>query len=530
MTAPTAATRTETDPGSDSHLLTPVGGTDPDVAPGTDAGGAEDGMRQRLVKGFAWGMGGTAVMQASQIIFGLVLVRLLTPRDYGLASMALVFSTLVLTVSDLSMSNALVQRPHITEADRSTVFWSSLALGSFLALVGVALSGPLAEFYHQPAVQPLFAVVSISFVLVPLQTTQHALLLRDMQFRLMSIRCAVGAVIGGLTGITAALLGAGAWALVVQQIAIALAGTILLWTCTSWRPHFVFSWRSLRDLSGYGLNLVGWQVLSFGRNNADNILIGRFLGSAALGQYGLAFNLMFLPISRLIIPVQDTLFPAFSRWQEDLDRIGRAWLRALQLVTAVLAPALLGIAAVAPDAVDVFFGPKWHAAVPIIQLLALVSLAYCLAQLGHRVFGALDQTGFVFRFALVETPLTIGSFAAGLHWGLVGVAICYAVVSVPLQALYVGFTAKALAVRPATVCRSLSGVALATAVMVTACFLVRLSLVSVHVATPARLFVEIATGIVVYGLSSAIFQPQVVREIRGLRTRRRAAEPLPASA
>jgi O-antigen/teichoic acid export membrane protein len=486
-------------------------------------------MRQRLVKGFAWGIGGTAVMQASQIIFGLVLVRLLTPRDYGLASMALVFSTLVLTVSDLSMSNALVQRPHITEADRSTVFWSSLALGSFLALVGVALSGPLADFYHQPAVQPLFAVVSISFVLVPLQTTQHALLLRDMRFRLMSIRSAVGAVIGGMTGITAALLGAGAWALVLQQIAVALAGTILLWTCTSWRPHFVFSWRSLRDLGGYGLNLVGWQILGFGRNNADNILIGRFLGSAALGRYGVAFNLMFLPISRLIIPIQDTLFPAFSRWQEDLDRIGRAWLRTLHLVAAGLAPALLGIAVVAPDAVGVVFGPKWHAAVPIIQLLALVSLAYCLAQLGHRVFGALDRTSFVFRFALVETPLTIGSFAVGLRWGLVGVGVCYAVVSVPLQAVYVWFTARAVGVRPTTVCRSLFGIALATGIMAVACFLMRHWLVSLHVATPMRLLVEIATGIVVYGLSCAIFERQIVRQLRGLR-RRPVSDPLPASA
>ena len=475
-------------------------------------------------------MGGTAVMQASQIIFGLVLVRLLTPHDYGLASMALVFSTLVLTVSDLSMGNALVQRAHITEADRSTVFWSSLALGSFLALAGVALSGALADFYHEPAVQPLFAAISISFVLMPLQTTQHALLLRDMQFRLISIRGAVGAVIGGLTGITAALLGAGAWALVLQQIAVALTATILLWTCTSWRPHFVFSWRSLRDLGGYGLNLAGGQVLIFGRNNADNILIGRFLGSAALGLYGLAFNLMFLPLSRLIVPVQETLFPAFSQWQYDLDRIGRAWLRALQLVAAVLAPALLGIAVVAPDAVDVVFGPKWDAAVPIIQLLALVSLAYCLAQLGQRVFGALDQTGFVFRFCLIETPLTIASFVAGLHWGLVGVGVCYAVVSIPLQALYVGFTAKAVRVRPANVFRSLYGVALATAVMVTACLVVRLSLVSLNVGTPLRLMLEIATGIVVYGLSCAIFQRQVVREIRGLRTRRRVAEPVPASA
>src|SRR5579864_2609672 len=122
----------------------------PDTAPS---------LGTRILGGFAWSMVMVGVMQLSRVVFGIALARLLTPREYGLAGMALVFSSLVLTFSDLSMGAGLVQRKKISEADRSTVFWTSAVVGVLLTLGGVALSGPLAGFYHQPHVQPLFAVV-----------------------------------------------------------------------------------------------------------------------------------------------------------------------------------------------------------------------------------------------------------------------------------------------------------------------------------------------------------------------------------
>jgi PST family polysaccharide transporter len=480
----------------------------------------DENVRGRVLNGFKWNALGTGAAQVSQIVVGVVLVRLLSPHDYGLAGMTLVFSSLVLMLSDVSMGSALVQRRQITEADRSTVFWTSAIIGTVLTLAGIALSGPLADFYGQPEVRPLFAVVSISFVLVALQTTQHSIMQRDMRFRMISIRYAAGVVAGGITGVIAGLLGAGPWALVLQQVSSAACGTLLLWTCSPWRPHFIFSLKSLRDLGGYGLHLLGSQVLEYGKGNADNLLVGRFLGSSSLGAYAVAYNLMFLPTVRVVLPIQETLFPAMSRWQDDLGRLGGVWLRVLRVVAAGLAPAMLGFVVVAPDFVAVVLGHKWRSAVPVLQILAMVALAQCLAMLGVRVLGAINRPRLVFRFSILDATVTIAAFAVGLRWGIVGVSLCYAAVSIPLQVLFVALTARAVTVPLLEVCRGLAGVGLATVLMAAGCLGLRSALISAHVGSATRLVLVAAAGMVIYAAACAVLERDVIREIRNVRPRR----------
>lgn len=512
------------------HGMAPSPPSDGPETP-TSAGGdaAEPDMRRRIINGFAWSMMAVAIMQVSQIVFGLVLVRLLSPHDYGLAGMALIFQSLVLAISDLSMGAALVQRREITETDRSTVFWTSAFIGTLLTLIGVAVSGPLAAFYGQPAVQPLFAAVSVTFVLVALQTTPASIMQREMRFRLLGMRSAAGVVVGALVGVTAAALGAGAWALIAQQISASACGTLLLWACSRWRPRFTFSRESLRDLGSYGLNLFGSNVLAYAKNNADNLLVGRMLGSAALGVYAVAYNLMFLPLARLIIPIQDTLFPAYSRWQDDRERLAGAWLRVLRFIGAVLTPALLGVIVVAPDFVHVVLGNKWHAAVPVLQLLAVVALAQCLAQLGQRVLGAVDRTEVILRFSICEGCMTVAAFAVGVQWGVVGVAVAYLVVSLPLQIVFVGLTARTVGVSAVRLLRALSGVAAATAVMLAACEVTRLLLLNAHVGPAPRFVLVVVVGILTYAPACFLLEPRVVREIRDVRSRRPRAQAVPVT-
>lgn len=470
------------------------------------------------------------IIQLSQIIVGFILVRLLSPRDYGLAGMALVFSSLVLLLSDLSMGAALVQRREITEADRSTVFWASAGVGTFLTISGVALSEPLANFYHQPKVAPLFAAISLTFWFASMQTTQASVLQREMRFRLLNLRVAAGAVAGGVAGVLAALLDAGAWALIIQQITVGAVGTLLLWMHSTWRPRFMFSWRSLRDLGGYGLNMLGANMLAYAKNNGDNMLVGRFLGSGSLGIYAVAYNLMFLPVGRVVVPIQDALFPALSRWQDDLEKLSSVWLRVLRMVAAALTPAMFGLAVVAPDFVNVVFGRKWHSATPVLQLLAFVALAQCLALVGQRVLGAVDKTTLIFRFAIIDTLISLGAFAIGLRWGIVGVGVCYVLASVPLQIVYVWLTARAVNASLREVSAALSGVVSATCVMAAACFALRIWLVGMHVPALPRLALVVAAGIATYTAACVVLEPHVKHELLDIRSSRRRRREIPVPA
>src|SRR5438874_7533987 len=124
---------------------------------------ATDGMRAPILRGLAWKGLSQAFNQGSRIVVAVILARLLGTHDYGLAAMALVFSSLVLVFSDLALGAALVQRRTLTEDDRSTVFWTSMGAGLLFTLIGVASAGPIADFYGQPEVRPLFAVLSLAF-------------------------------------------------------------------------------------------------------------------------------------------------------------------------------------------------------------------------------------------------------------------------------------------------------------------------------------------------------------------------------
>jgi O-antigen/teichoic acid export membrane protein len=479
------------------------------------------GLRSVLLRGVAWTMAAVLTMQVSRFVIAIVLARLLTPREYGLAAMVLVFSSLVLAFSDLSLGSALVQRQQVTERDRSTVFWTSLAAGSVLTLGGIAVAGPLADFYGESEVRPLFIALSLGFVLASLQTTQASLLQREMRFRVITSRRMAAVVIGGVVGIVMAVLDYGAWALVGQALATSVVSTVLLWSFSSWRPTLTFSLASLRDFGGFGMNLLGARLLNYFNRNTDSLLIGRFLGSSALGAYSLALNIMLLPFSRLVSPIQDVLFPAYSRWQDDRRRLAEVWLRVHRIVAALLVPAMLGLIVVAPDFVPVVFGDQWRPAIPVLQVLAIVGLLQSLAGLGTKVLEALDRPPTILRFSVLELLVTIPAFAVGLQWGVVGVAVCYAAATLPLSLLYVWLATRAVGVPLRSLFAALAGVVEAALLMVAGVWLVRAAFVAAEVDAPIRLAAAVGIGVLLYVPLCAWRAPDLRAEVARFRTRRR---------
>jgi PST family polysaccharide transporter len=228
---------------------------------------------------------------------------------------------------------------------------------------------------------------------------------------------------------------------------------------------------------------------------------------------------MVLPLDRLIVPLQDALFPAFSRWQDDRERLARVWLRVYRVVSVVVLPSMVGLAIVAPDFVHVVLGEKWHEATPVLQILTAVAVVQSLGLLGQRVLTALDRTRTIFYFTIVECALTIPAFAIGLRWGIVGVATCYSIVTIPLYLWYTKLTIGALGVTIRRLLGAIRGVLVATAVMGCVCLVVRILLVDADAAAWIRLVGVSAVGALVFAAVTYVAQPEVVGELRDLRRR-----------
>jgi O-antigen/teichoic acid export membrane protein len=174
-----------------------------------------------------------------------------------------------------------------------------------------------------------------------------------MRFRTLEISRTVATVIGAAAAVMAALAGWGPWAIIVQTLCTYGASTVLMWTLSPWRPTWAFSRDSFRSLGAFGAKTSLSRLLLYTNLNADNLLIGRYLGAASLGIYAVAYNVMTLPLSRAIMALPDVLYPALARLQDDPRRLGETWLRVNRMASGLIAPALLGLAAVAPDFVHV---------------------------------------------------------------------------------------------------------------------------------------------------------------------------------
>jgi O-antigen/teichoic acid export membrane protein len=486
-------------------------------------------MRSRILSGLAWKVFSGGFRQIAQMAVAVILARLLTPHDYGLAAMVLVFSSLVIIFSDLALGAALVQRKELHERDRSTVFWTSTGVGFLFMLLGIALSWPVAAFYGEAEVQPLLAVLSIGFLVTALGTTQTALLNREMDFKNLELRLMAGTFAGAVIGIVLAANGYGAWAIIAQQLASAAASTVLLWALSPWHPRFMFSMQSLRDLSSFSLKVFGTRLVFYLNRNADNLLIGRFLGPAALGAYAVAYNVMLAPIQRITAPLVEVLFPAFSRIQEQRERIASLWLRAIRVVGTITIPGMVGLVLVAPEFVRVVLGDQWEAAVPVIQILAVVGLMQSLQGMNSGILQACNRAGLLLRCAILTVILSLVAFAIGMQWGIVGVAAAYAIASCIAEPYYAWQTMRTIGVTARAYVHNLAGVVAATAGMAACVGATRELLLPEGMPTAARLAILVAVGALSYLPLWAWRAPEVLAEFRGVLRRRGRVQPATAT-
>jgi O-antigen/teichoic acid export membrane protein len=478
-------------------------------------------LRGKVRRGLGWKLANVGLGQGSEIVISIILAHLLVPHEFGVAGLAIVFSGIFIQFADLGLGAALVRRKTITEEDRSTVFWANVGAGAGLTLLGVAVSPLIASFFSNSEVMPLFAVLSTTFLFSSLGQTQAALLTREMSFRSLELRNIVATVTGATIALFVALAGGGAWAIIAQVVFTSAASTAMLWTVSPWRPQRIFVPERFRTLGTFGVKTLGMRMLGWTNMNADNLLVGRVLGSTSLGIYSVAYNVMVLPTSNIMAPLRDVLYAAFARLHDDKRRLGDVWLRINNVAGSVLVPAFIGLAAVAPDFVPVVLGPHWHAAIPVLQLLSLGGAAQSLQAFNGQVYQALGRPGLFLRFLCFATIVMVGGFVIGLRWGVVGVAGSYAVTRAIMLIANSVEMSRLMDFDLWRMGRSYVGIFARAGVMGAVVYAGRLALVHLGVPMGLRLAILVAGGTLVYLAVTMAVAPDLVRDARDEILRRR---------
>ncbi|TXE52918.1 MULTISPECIES: lipopolysaccharide biosynthesis protein [Serratia] len=380
-------------------------------------------LRDRAVSGMIWSIVERFLVQGVQFGISIVLARIISPSDFGLIGMVAIFIVLSDIIINSGFTQALIQKKDRTQVDYSTVFYFNLLI-SIILYGGIYFIAPfVADFYNSPAITHIVRVLGISIIIKSLCLVQTTKLSIELNFKLRAKVNFLSVVISGTIALYLAYHEYGAMALVYQTIINSICVTILLAIFLKWRPNFVFSFDSLKQLFGFGSKLL---FASFVRTIVDNcysILIGRFFSSKEVGYYTQGRNIPDLISVNLFNILQGVLFPIMSATQDDRERLIRIYKKSLDMTAFIVMPAMVGFTFLAEPFVHYFLTDKWLPAVVVIQWICLSRMIIPLSALNCSLINAVGRSDTYLKVDLSKLPITIGALLLTAPYGLTAVVI-----------------------------------------------------------------------------------------------------------
>ncbi len=387
-------------------------------------------IERKAISALKWATAAKLVSQLVSWAGTLVVVRLLTPEDYGLMAKVSVVLAIAAAIAEFGLEAAIVRWAEFTRDELRKMYGMSLLFGAGITLL-VAAAAPLIAFlFREPRLVWPVACASLQIFIAAIAVVPSALWTRELTFRpLAKIEMTVGIVSIAVTLLLASL-GKGVWSLVFGMLAGAVVRTVALLAFGE-RVRPLFSARGIGEQLKFGLTLVNSRVSYIALVQSDIMIGSAFLSTVQIGQYSVAQQLATLPMSKVMGTVNQIMLPAVARQQGDLPRVRQNLYKSVGLVATVAFPALWGISAVAPELVRVLFGQKWLAIVPALVILPLIVPIRMICNILYTTSLALGNRALELRNTIINFLLLPTGFYVGAQWGLVGLCSAW-LVTIPL--------------------------------------------------------------------------------------------------
>ena len=485
-------------------------------------------LRRKAVKGVWWSLIKNFGVKSSSFIVLLFLVRLLDPEDFGLVALAGMSVRFVQIFVGNGLSQAIVQRKNLEPEHLDTAFWVNIGIGVVLTVVMILSAGQIAEILKQPALAPIISVISLSIIFGALSQVQTSILKRTLAFRALAIRSLAAEPIGGVVAVAMALNGFGVWSLVARELTTSVVSLLILWRFSDWRPGLKVSWQHFKDLFSFGISMLGTSLVAFISKQADVAVIGYFLGPAALGYYNVAYRLFRMLNQSIGKTINNVAWPVFSRLQDNTDRLRNAFYESSQVLCLMAWPVFLGLFMLAPDIVPVIFGEKWNPSIPVVQVLAFVGLLQTIMKLNGSVIVGVGKPHWRLGFITVTAVLNVIGFLIAVSWGIVAVAITYAIVGYLLAPVSIWMVRRLIGIEVLPYLRLQTAPVVGTTVML----IIVIGIKQLTEGTLGQIYepiLFIAAAISTYIISIYVLYPSVFNQVTGLIKDLRSAKRLKKS-
>lgn len=393
-----------------------------------------ESIKVKTISSLFWKLferGGNA---AIQLVVQIVMARLLAPEQFGALAIMLVFVNVGNVIVQSGLNTALVQSPHIDSDDCSTVFWLSFAISILLYAVVFGVAPFVAEFYGMPfAVWPL-RILALILVVNAFGSIQIAIVQRAFEFRKIFNATITSILLSGMLGVSCAFLGAGLWALVVQQIAYQVCSCIVLSFQVRWLPRLVFKVGKAKELFGFGWKLLVSGLLDQGYQSLSDLVIGKQFSASDLGVVSQGKKYPQAIGSMLDGAIQPVMLSAVAHVQDDVAYVKRLVRRALKTSSCLIVPCMALFAVVAEPAVQLLLGEKWLPAVPFLQMYCVIYMLLPIHTSNLQALNGMGRSDLFLRLEIIKKVygivfILIGAFVFRDVYVLVGSYILSGVIS-----------------------------------------------------------------------------------------------------
>lgn len=400
----------------------------------------EENIGTRAIKGAKWVTLSSGVSKCFQLIVTIVLARLLTPQDFGLIALASIAISVITLFQNLGMTHALIQRRDRTEEAANIVFFTGLLLGITLYTFLFFFAPSIATFFENEKVTPVLRVMSLSFIILSFGSVQNALLTKELYFKRLFYLNIATTIVSGLISILLAFYDFGVWSLVYGSLSGSFINIIIFWIIHPWRPAWEYDLKLARKMIGFGGIVSLHELIVWANYNIDNLIVGKWLGTATLGIYQVGTNIAKWPSANITGSLTNVIYPTFSILQEDLEELKRICLKVLKHISLITFPVGIGIAVTAPQLVPVLLGEKWIAAIPVIQILSVTGILASVGRVIPQLCRAIGRPDIFFKFAFVRLIIGIPVYLLAIQFGLITLCLSQLMLSsifVPVN-FYIG--------------------------------------------------------------------------------------------
>ena len=362
-------------------------------------------------------------VQGVQFVLSIILARLVSPEDYGVIALILVFTQIATVFIQSGFNTALIQKKESDDTDFSSIFYLSLFVALICYVVLFFAAPFIAKFYNQEILTPVIRVISLTLFFGAVNSVQNAYVSKTMQFKRF-FYSSMGAVVGsGIVGVIIAYMGYGVWALVAQQLIKDVLICLILWFTVKWRPKWLFSFERVKALFSFGWKLLCSCLLETIFRNIYNLIVGKIYDSQILGFFNRGQQFPQVIATNIDGSIQSVMLPTLSANNDNIKELKRITRRSISTSAFVLMPCMFGLAAVAEPLVKVLLTDKWLPCIPFLQLACISFSIYPIHTANLTAFNALGRSDLYLKLEVIKKCITVLNILITLPLGIYAMAI-----------------------------------------------------------------------------------------------------------